>query len=267
MSGLPRDPIGPGSVPIATPAIPVGAPSTWIRARRKRRCTRSVLGLALDTLIENDQQAAADRVQVALDQASVVPDDDQRLLEQLDTLVGVLGDPLVTEAIADRGGESITQRLTDAHAALMSSIRQRAATPEISAVADERDTLDGIIVSLARAARNAARAAARDLGQPAIEVEFRLTHLTPRSDSDPRTRPPRAPRGSRDRAGRPVIPHPPERAHDRALPCPGTCQPASRLASLPGQRIFGPSVSSRNGWPAAGHGSLTMVRSTRRFLR
>jgi hypothetical protein len=88
-------------------------------------------------------------VQVALDQTSVVPDDDQRLLEQLDTLDGVLGDPLVTEAIADRGGEAIARRLTDAHAALMRSMRQRAATPEISAVAGERDILDGIIVSRA----------------------------------------------------------------------------------------------------------------------
>lgn len=67
----------------------------------------------------------------------------------------------------------------------MSSMRQRAATPEISAVADERDIHDGIIVSLARAARNAGRAAARELGQPAIEVAFRLTHLTPRSARDP----------------------------------------------------------------------------------
>jgi hypothetical protein len=153
-------------------------------ARRERRCSRSVLTLALDTLIEDDQLTAADRVQVALKQTSATPDDDQGLLEQLDTLDGVLGDPLVTAAIQDRGGEAIVRRLTDAHAALMSSMRQRGATPEISAVADERDILDGIIVSLARAARNAARVAARHLGQPAIEVAFRLTHLT-RSASDP----------------------------------------------------------------------------------
>lgn len=159
--------------------------TTRRNARTERRCTRSVLGLALDTLIENDQQAAADRVQVALDQTSVDPADDQRLLEQLDTLDGVLGDPIVTEAIQDRGGAEIARRLTDAHAALMSTMRQRAARTEISAVADERDILDGIIVSLARAARNAARIAARHLGQPAIEVEFRVTHLTPRSGSDP----------------------------------------------------------------------------------
>jgi hypothetical protein len=154
-------------------------------ARSERICSRSVLTLALGTLIEDDELAAADRVEAALKQTSADPDDDQGLLEQLDTLGGVLGDPLVAKAIEDRGGEAITRRLTDAHAALTSSMRQRSATPEISAVADERDILDGIIVSLTRAARNASRIAARHLGQPAIEVAFRLTHLTPRSGSDP----------------------------------------------------------------------------------
>jgi hypothetical protein len=153
-------------------------------ARSERLCSRSVLTLALGTLIEDDELAAADRVEAALEQTSADPDDDQGLVEQLDTLGGVLADPLVAKAIEDRGGEAIARRRTDAHTALMSSMRQRGATPEISAVADERDILDGIIVSLARAARNASRIAARHLGQPAIEVAFRLTHLS-RSGSDP----------------------------------------------------------------------------------
>ncbi|HWN69084.1 MAG TPA: hypothetical protein VNM90_15705, partial [Haliangium sp.] len=161
-------------------------------ARTERRCIRSVLGLALDTLIEDGEQDAADRVEVALTQTSADPDDDQALLEQLDTLSAVFVDVLVAKAIQDRGGTEITTRLADAQAELMSSIRQRAARTEIPAVADERDILDGIIVLLARAARNAARVAARHLGQPAIEVAFRLTHLT-RPGSDPALDPPALP--------------------------------------------------------------------------
>jgi hypothetical protein len=155
------------------------------KARNERRCARSVLELALDTLLESGDDDTANLVQVALKQTASATVTDQELLEQLDVLDDVLDNAQVAEVIADRGGPAIVQRLGDVITGLTTSVRQRAAKPDLSAVADERDILDGIIVSLARAARNAARITARELGQPAIEVEFRLTHLRSRPASEP----------------------------------------------------------------------------------
>jgi hypothetical protein len=163
--------------------------NTHTAARRKakveRRCVRSVLDLALGTLIEDGDEATANRVQVVAKQTRTPTTTDQELLEQLDMLADVLADEQVAEAIADRGGPEIAQRLEDATTNLSTAVRLRAAKPDLSAVADERDILDGIIVSLTRAARNAARITARHLGQPAIEAEFKLTHLRSRPGSDP----------------------------------------------------------------------------------
>ena len=153
------------------------------RARDERTCIITVLELAIDTLYENNQPEAAARVVVALDQTAVQPPKDQQLLEQLDTLEEILVDPEVVAATADRGGPDILLRLRQARADLNGTVRQSAAKPEVAAVNDERDILDGIIVSLVRAARKAARIAARHLGQPAIATEFKLTHLRSRPGS------------------------------------------------------------------------------------
>lgn len=155
------------------------------RARDERICIRSVLELVLDTLYETDQHEAAGRVVGALEETEAQPRKDQKLLEQADTLEEVLVDPAVVAAMADRGGPDILLRLQQARADLNGTMRQRAGQPEIAAIADERDILDGIIVSLARAARKAARVAARHLGQPAIATEFKLTHLRARPTSSP----------------------------------------------------------------------------------
>lgn len=155
------------------------------RARDERTCIRSVLELVADSLYESSQHEAAGRVVVALDDTAAQPPKDQQLLEQLDTLEEVLVDPPVVEAMADRGGPDILARLRAARTDLNDGVRQSAAKPEVSAIADERDILDGIIVSLARAARKAARVAARHLGQPAIATEFKLTHLRSRPAGTP----------------------------------------------------------------------------------
>jgi hypothetical protein len=47
------------------------------------------------------------------------------------------------------------------------------------------DTLDGILVTLARHALKAARAAARRLGTPAMVADFELTHLYPTRHAAP----------------------------------------------------------------------------------
>jgi hypothetical protein len=159
------------------------------RARDERICVRSVLELVLDTLYEIDQHEVAGRVVGALDETEAQPRKDQKLLEQFDTLEEVLVDPAVVAAMADRGGPDILLRLQQARTDLNGTTRQAAGKPEVSAVIDERDILDGIIVSLARAARKAARTAARHLGQPAIATEFKLTHLRsrPASNTNPDT--------------------------------------------------------------------------------
>jgi len=44
---------------------------------------------------------------------------------------------------------------------------------------EEMDVIDGVIVTLCRAAKKAARIAAHELAQPAITTAFALTHITP----------------------------------------------------------------------------------------
>ncbi len=155
------------------------------RARDERTCIVAALELVLDNLFEANLHEVAGRVVVALEQTEVSPPSDQKLLEQLDTLEEMLIDPVVVAFMVDRGGPEILLRLQQARTDLTSTTRQRAGKPDVSAIADERDILDGIIVSLARAARKAARAAARHLGQPAIGTEFKLIHLRSRSGRTP----------------------------------------------------------------------------------
>jgi hypothetical protein len=105
-------------------------------------------------------------------------------------LHGMVNEPVLAPIIAGRGGPGIITRLQTARDNLLLAIRDYAGNPDVSAVSEERNILDGIIVVNTRNAYAAARIAARRLGQPAIASAFKLVHLrktrnTPVEDVDP----------------------------------------------------------------------------------
>lgn len=120
--------------------------------------------------------AAAALVDTAMAQASS-GDQPETLAEQLDVLRGVLLDSAVAAAAANRGGADAAKDLEDRATALRSAAAARAGAPGTRSETEHLDLLDGIVVTLARNARKAARAAARRLGKPALTADFELTKL------------------------------------------------------------------------------------------
>ena len=99
------------------------------------------------------------------------------LAEQLDLLRGALAAPPIAEVTASRGGPAAVAVL----AAAASGVRAVAAgRPSGTGTPEETERLnliDGLIVTLARRARAAARSASDELGQPAMAKAFELSAL------------------------------------------------------------------------------------------
>jgi hypothetical protein len=151
-------------------------------ARLARRSAITALSAAIPDLLETGQEAAAQLVQTTLEATSALPGGEE-LPKQLQLLFDVLVQPVVDAAVADRGGPGIARRLDTSRTALLAALRERAGQSPVSAAAEERDILEGIVVSLARNASKAARVAARSLGQPSIALDFKLTYLDPARNS------------------------------------------------------------------------------------
>ena len=144
--------------------------------RNARRSAITALSACVSELLEQGDEPVAQLVQTALDATSHLPGG-EALPKQLQMLLDVLAHPVVAAAVADRGGPSIATRLENTRKSILTAQRERAGHTPVSAVAEERDVLEGIVVSLARSANAAARVAARTLGQPSIALEFALTYL------------------------------------------------------------------------------------------
>jgi hypothetical protein len=153
-----------------------GYRSATRKARNARRSAITALSASVPELLEQGAEEVAQLVQTTLDATSHLPGE-EALPKQLQMLLDVLTDPAVAETVADRGGPSIATRLELARADILKAMRERAGQTPVSAVAEERDLLEGIVVSLARSANAAARVAARSLGQPSIALDFELTYL------------------------------------------------------------------------------------------
>jgi hypothetical protein len=146
------------------------------KARLARRSAIAALSASVPELLEQGEEKAAQLVQTTLEATSTLPVAEE-LPKQLQMLLDVLAQPVVTAAVADRGGPGIMMRLRSARTDLLEAMRERAGQSPVSAAAEERDILEGIVVSLARSASAAARVAARSLGQPSIALDFKLTYL------------------------------------------------------------------------------------------
>ncbi|MDI1443376.1 hypothetical protein [Polyangium sp. 6x1] len=141
-----------------------------------RETARSVLHAGRNDLEEKGDEATANAIAVALDQTRAAQDDAEKLAVQLDTLRDVLKREGVTAVVHDRGGPDAIARLGIAADALRATAKEREGQSTVAAT-EQLDLIDGIVVTLARSARKAARAAARETKQPALAAAFELTHL------------------------------------------------------------------------------------------
>jgi hypothetical protein len=178
-----------------------------IRAARQDRLTAiTVLKSSRRILRQRGNKTVLALVQSALSRARVLGEEAE-LPTQMQLLHATLVDPAVAPVVASRGGPEVATRLVTGYPEVLAALRDRAGHPPSRAVGERRDILDGIVVTLARSARAAARMAARALGQPSIAAAFELVHLEPpRSRRAPAADDPGAP--SED----PAAPAPPATA-------------------------------------------------------
>lgn len=148
------------------------------RAKSARRKARTILQNTL-VLLENDgKDESAHHVESTLGQTSALPaaGHDEALAAQLDGLAAALTEPAVADASSNRGGAKALAEVQDAASAVRAAAEDRDhGGTRLST--EEMDLLDGLIVTSCRAARNAAKQAARDLGTPALLALFALRHV------------------------------------------------------------------------------------------
>lgn len=142
----------------------------------ERISARTLLSMSIAPLNKINQHELAQRAELALRKTSNVSGDKQ-LVDQLDTFHDLLSAPPLAPIIATRGGPQILAGLKTTHDGMIATMQERAGKPEVSSAAEHRDILDGSVIVLCRAARDASRVAARRHGQPAIAEAFKLDLL------------------------------------------------------------------------------------------
>ena len=123
-------------------------------------------------------EAGVTRIDAALQQSRSL-DDEDKLPGQLDVLRGALADGSVAPAATKRGGPKAVADLQATADAIRSAAADRSKAAGTPAETEHLDLLDGIVVTLARDAHQAAVAAAKRLGMPALVADFELTKLYP----------------------------------------------------------------------------------------
>jgi hypothetical protein len=137
----------------------------------------SILGGARHSLLRAGKMEAVQKIDALLERGSVAAEDAEGLARQLDTLQSLLEDTAVADAAKTRGGPQAVADLKSQAKALRDAAQVKAGPRGTPAETETLDLIDGIIVSLARSAREAADAAARELGEPAIATAFELSAL------------------------------------------------------------------------------------------
>ncbi|MDI3283853.1 hypothetical protein [Polyangium sp. 15x6] len=138
---------------------------------------RSVLAGSKRALLLAGQAEAVQKIDVLLGQDSAAADDAEGLAQQLDALHSQLKDTTVANFAKNRGGPQAVLDLQAKAQALRDAAKVKAEPRGTPVETETLDLIDGIIVSLARTAREAAEAAARELGEPAIATAFELSAL------------------------------------------------------------------------------------------
>lgn len=150
-----------------------------LRTGRQHRLTAiTVLESSTRVLLQSGDKAGLSQVQSALSDTRVL-DDDGALPRHMQLLQQTLASPTLATVVAGRGGLDTLADLMTSYEPVLAALRDRTGHPSTPVVSERRDVLDGIIVTLARNARAAARRAARALGQPSIATAFELVHIYP----------------------------------------------------------------------------------------
>jgi hypothetical protein len=133
--------------------------------------------LALENDASAEAPAARLETETALAYHSVAPTTPDAMIEQLGSLLAVLNDKKVAEVVKDRGGPQLALDLT-AQITALRGVTQATAVPRGTPVETETlRVISGLIVGLARSARVAACAAAKQLREPSVAKAFRLSAL------------------------------------------------------------------------------------------
>ncbi|HZF47899.1 MAG TPA: hypothetical protein VE093_04575 [Polyangiaceae bacterium] len=149
-------------------------------AQQGRLRARSVLkaaGRVLAQTAGDPAEEAVRSIDALLSKGSVAGDDAEKLSTQLDQLRAALEDSVIKPAVATRGGPKAVTELKTQADALRAASQTTAAPRGTPQETEQLDLLDGIILSLVRSAREAADAASKSLGEPALVAEFELTEL------------------------------------------------------------------------------------------
>ena len=156
------------------------------RAGGERDAARTVLSGAAAQLREEGDAAEASKIEETLRLTAVAPQRNAGLFaDQLEHLHGALTAPALAPAAADRGGPEVAVDLAATIATLRAADQGRKGGGGTPVATERLDLLDGIVVTLARRAFKAARAAGKRLGMPAIAAEFELTHISKKSHAKP----------------------------------------------------------------------------------
>lgn len=151
-------------------------------AQQGRLRARSVLGNAQRLLMRTDgpeAESAVRTIDTLLKHTSVTGDDPERMASQLDLLKAGLTNDAVEKVVEKRGGPKAVEEL-EMHAEALRVASEATAGPRGTPVHTEQlDLIDGIILSLTRAAREAAEVASKTLGEPSLVAEFELSKLYP----------------------------------------------------------------------------------------
>ena len=145
-------------------------------AKQWRKRARAILNAGLRILRQAGDAASIRLVETVLKETKILGGE-ENLAKQMEMLQAVLSNPAVINVVITRGGARALSSYQDVRSALITAQGDRAAQPAVTGAAERRDILDGIVVTLARSARTAARLAARTLGQPSIAADLALTHL------------------------------------------------------------------------------------------
>lgn len=149
-------------------------------AQQVRLRSRSVLKAARRVIAQTGTEAAEETlrtIDAVLGKGTVAGDDAEKLATQLDQLRAALEDSAIKPAVEGRGGPKAVADLKTQSATLRKASETTAAPRGTPQETEQLDLLDGIILSLVRGAREAADAASKALGEPALLTEFELSEL------------------------------------------------------------------------------------------
>lgn len=146
-------------------------------AKGARLVVIPLLSAAAETLKLFGQDERVVRINIVLDQARSAGWDLDKLDNQLKSFDLLLQDNVIEEAAGFRQTENARREISEALEAIERVRSGRAGVPGTPAETARLNVLDGFLVSMARLARKAARAAARKGRNPAIANAFELDEL------------------------------------------------------------------------------------------